>query len=56
MTAIANRLTAREIRREIEALREAGNWIRRSPKSARAFLVKHGFVTESGRLTKRYRG
>ena len=56
MTAIATRMTAREVRREIEALREAGAKIRRSPKIARAFLVKHGFVTESGRLAKRYRG
>ena len=56
MTAIATRMTAREVRREIEALRKAGKRIRRSSKTARAFLVKHGFVTASGQLAKRYRG
>ena len=56
MTAIATRMTASEVRREIEALRKAGKRIRRSAKSARAFLVKHGFVTASGQLAKRYRG
>jgi hypothetical protein len=49
-------MTAREVRREIEALRKAGKKIRRSEKSARAFLVKHCFVTAGGQLAKRYRG
>ena len=55
MTALATRMTAREARQEIVALQKAGKKIRRSSKTARAFLEKHGFVTKTGKLAKRYR-
>ena len=56
MTVMRESLTAREAKREIEALRQAGEKIRETPESAKAFLVKHGFITDKGELAKRYRG
>ena len=56
MTVMRAPLNAREAKREIKALRQAGKAIRKSPASARAFLFKHGFITKEGKLAKRYRG
>ncbi len=49
-------MSAREAKREIEGLRWAGEKINKTPETARAFLIKHGFITRKGKLTKRYRG
>jgi hypothetical protein len=56
MTATVTRISSGELKREIQEIRAAGKAIRHSKQSARDFLVKHGFVTKSGRLTKRYGG
>ena len=56
MTILRESLTAREAKREIEALRQAGEKIRQTPETAKAFLLKHGFMTSKGQLAKRYRG
>lgn len=42
------------IRRELAVMKRAAARINSSPQSARAFLLKHGFITSGGRLTKRY--
>lgn len=44
------------IRSELAAMSRAAKRINRSPESARAYLVKRGFVTPNGRLTKQYGG
>ncbi len=44
----------RRTKREIAIMRKVSRHIRRSPKSARAYLIEHGFITSDGRLTKRY--
>jgi hypothetical protein len=56
MTFVRESFTASEAKREIQALRQAGDKIRRTPESAKAFLLKHKFITEQGELSKRYRG
>lgn len=48
-------MTAEQARQEIHAIQTAGRKIRRTRQSARAFLLKHGFITKSGKLAKRYR-
>ena len=44
-----------EIQRERTALRKAYAEIRRTPETARAFLLKHGFITKDNKVGKRYR-
>jgi hypothetical protein len=56
MIFVHETFTAREAKREIEALRRTGKKIRKTPETAKAFLIKHGFITKEGRLTKRYGG
>jgi hypothetical protein len=45
-----------EIERDIAAIRRAGKKITRSKQTARAWLIKNGFITKSGKPTKRYGG
>jgi hypothetical protein len=56
MSTIVSKLTAQEIREEIKAIRSAGKQIRKTRKSALNFLFRHGFVTKTGKWTKRYGG
>jgi hypothetical protein len=41
--------------KELEVLDRAARRVYKTPKSARAFLLKHGFITKSGKLHPRYR-
>jgi hypothetical protein len=45
-----------EIERDIAAIRKTTKEITRSKSTARAWLIKHGFMTKAGKLTKRYGG
>jgi len=45
-----------EIDYEIKLLRRNAKKIFKTKASARKFLVEHGFITKSGKLTKRYGG
>jgi hypothetical protein len=45
-----------EIERDIAAIRRETKKITRSRKTARAWLIKHGFMTKTGNLTRRYGG
>ena len=40
---------------DLRDMRKAMRKITASKKSARAFLIKHGFITKNNKLTKRYR-
>ena len=51
-----SQMTEKEVQEEIDALRKAGAKIRRRKGGARAFLIKHGFITKDGKLTKQYGG
>ena len=55
MVTVLNPRSEKEVKEEIKKIREAGKRIRKTKASARAFLVKHGFNTKDGELTKRYR-
>jgi hypothetical protein len=45
-----------EIDKEIKLLRRNAKKILKNKTSARKFLVDHGFITKSGKLTKKYGG
>jgi len=47
--------TRDEVDREIRAMDRVSQKITRTEKSAKAFLLKHGFITKDGRVSKRYR-
>jgi hypothetical protein len=44
-----------EVQKEIKAMEAAGKKIRASKKSARAYLVKYGFITKDNALHPNYR-
>lgn len=56
MVKMTQTATSEKVKREIEAMREAGRRIRASKETARAYMLKHGFMTKSGKLPKRYGG
>jgi len=45
----------KEFEVELEKVREISGRITKSPATAFAFLLKHGFITKDGKLAKRYR-
>jgi len=49
-------MTEKQVQEEIDAIQKAGAKIRRRKGGARAFLIKHGFITKDGKLTKQYGG
>jgi hypothetical protein len=49
-------MTKREVDEAIAVMRKSARRDLRSKKTAKAFLVKYGFITEDGKLTKRYGG
>ena len=44
-----------QIQREREILQHAAKRMLETPGAARSFLLKHGFITKSGKLSKIYR-
>ena len=44
-----------EIKKEVKAIQKAGREINKSKKTARAFLLKHGFITKDNKLSPQYR-
>jgi len=47
----------KQAKADIRAIRAAGKKINASPETARAFFIKHGFLTKDGkRLHPRYGG
>lgn len=56
MTVATKTASSERTKREIEAMHEAGRRIRASKETARAYMIKHGFITKSGKLPKRYGG
>jgi hypothetical protein len=47
--------TTEEAKRFIRKMNKWADELVAKPGAAKEFLVKHGFVTKSGKLTKRYR-
>jgi len=56
MTIVKNRDSAEQVKQEIQAMHKAGKRVRASKASAKAYLHKNGFITKTGKLTKRYGG
>lgn len=56
MIYVAHPRSPEEVKKEVAAIKKAGKEIRRTPETARAFLIKHGYITKSGKLTKYYGG
>lgn len=44
-----------KLTKEMKAIQRAAKKIGRTKKSARAFLLKHGFITKDNKLGKLYR-
>ncbi|MGB8342610.1 MAG: hypothetical protein WCE51_13560 [Chthoniobacterales bacterium] len=54
ISVIAKRSPA-QVRSEVRAIGKAGDEINKSAKSARAFLLKNGFITKGNKVGKHYR-
>ncbi len=48
--------TPEEVRKEVTAMKSASKEILKSKESARRFLIKKGYITKSGNLTRKYGG
>ena len=55
MTVVIARPSEKQVRQEIRAMNAVGKRINATPASAKAFLLKHGFITKAGKLHPRYR-
>jgi hypothetical protein len=55
MVAVISKRTPRQVQKEIQEITKASNKINKSASSARTFLKKHGFITETCKISKRYR-
>lgn len=54
---IDNSLPSEEkVRKELKIMRAGTDELLKSKETARQFLHKHGFITRTGKLTKRYGG
>jgi hypothetical protein len=52
----SSNVSEEKMRQEVKIIREGTNKLLRSKETARAFLRKNGFITPTGKLTKRYGG
>jgi hypothetical protein len=55
MTVVLSKPSEKLVRQEIRAMKAVGRRINATPATARAFLLKHGFITKTGKLHPRYR-
>lgn len=55
MISVIARRSVAQVRSEVRAIRKAGDEINKSAKSARAFLIKNGFITKDNKVSKQYR-
>ena len=55
MVAVIAKRTSGQLKKELRAIKKAGNEINKSRATARAFLLKHGFITNDNKVGKHYR-
>ncbi|MCX6937571.1 MAG: hypothetical protein NTU80_06680 [Verrucomicrobia bacterium] len=55
MTVVIAKPSEKQVKQEIRAMKKAGERINATPATAKAFLLKHGFMTKDGKLHPRYR-
>ena len=48
-------MTEKELKKLLEEMKRVGKEACATPESARAFLIKVGIITKSGKLSKHYR-
>lgn len=56
MVLVMNKTSKEEAEKDLKAMQRAAKRIASSEDTARAYLHKYGFITKSGKLTKRYGG
>ena len=56
MSIITRPRSKEEVDEMIASMKEATRELLKDKKKARAFLIKHGYITKTGELTKRYGG
>jgi hypothetical protein len=54
MTIVITKPSEDAIKEDIQAMRKASDKLLTSKKTAREYLVRHGYITKSGKLTKTY--
>ena len=55
MTVVLARPSEKEVKQELRAMKAASKRVNATPATAKAFLLKHGFITKAGKLHPRYR-
>jgi len=55
MVAVIPKRTLAQTKKEISAIKSAGQKIGTSKAAARKFLREHGFITKTGAISKHYR-
>jgi predicted neutral ceramidase superfamily lipid hydrolase len=56
MSIVTRPRSEAEVNAIVASIRKVTKEITKDKKTARDFLVKHGYVTKTGKLTKRYGG
>ncbi len=55
MTVVIAKTSTAQVKKELAAMKKAGKRIRASKKTAKEYLLKHGFITKDGKLHEQYR-
>lgn len=56
MTVIVTKPNEEDMRKEVKAMRAASAKLLKSRETARDYLYKKGYISKTGKLTKRYGG
>lgn len=56
MTVVITGPSEKEAKAQIKAIRKTSARATKSKATARAYLLKHGYITKDGKLTKQYGG
>lgn len=56
MNAVLRPRSKAEVDAMIAAMKRTSSELLKSKDKARAFLIEHGYITKSGKLTKKYKG
>jgi hypothetical protein len=55
MTVLLARPSEKQVKQESRAMAAAEKRLHATPAKAKAFLIKHGFITKAGKLHPQYR-
>lgn len=55
MVAVIAKRSSAQVKTELRAIKKAGAEIGKSAATARAFLLKNGFITPANKVSKNYR-